>query len=62
MKHDSVTFNLRKTVSIYIAYEIGKSFNISDYATLKNCLFGAITLTKNADIGKYKYSGLRSWI
>ena len=25
--------------------------------TLKGCLFGAITFTKNADIDKYKYSG-----
>ena len=25
--------------------------------TLKNCLFGAVTLTKNADIDKYEYSG-----
>ena len=25
--------------------------------TLKNCLFRAVTLTKNADIGKYGYSG-----
>ena len=32
------------------------SSNISD-TTLKNCLFGAVTLTKNADIDKYKYSG-----
>ena len=24
--------------------------------TLKNCLFGAVILTKNADIGKYGYS------
>ena len=24
---------------------------------MKNCLFGAVTLTKNADIEKYKYSG-----
>ena len=23
----------------------------------KNCLFGAVTLTKNADIDKYEYSG-----
>ena len=30
--------------------------NNSDPA-LKNCLFGAVTLTKNADIEKYKYSG-----
>ena len=25
--------------------------------TLKNCLFGAVTLTKNVDIDKYKYPG-----
>ena len=24
---------------------------------MKNCLFGAVTLTKNEDIEKYKYSG-----
>ena len=24
---------------------------------LKNCLFGAVTLTKNSDIDKYGYSG-----
>ena len=27
--------------------------------TLKNCSFGAVTLTKNADIDKYGYSGYR---
>ena len=25
--------------------------------TIKNCLFGAVTLTKNPDIERYKYSG-----
>ena len=25
----------------------------------KNCLFGTVTLTKNADIDKYGYSGYR---
>ena len=25
--------------------------------TIKNCLFGAVTLTKNVDIEKYRYSG-----
>ena len=30
--------------------------NNSDH-TLKNCLFGAVTLTKNTDIDKYGYSG-----
>ena len=38
-------------------YEINKHYNISVYPTLENCLFGAVSLTKNADIDKYKYSG-----
>ena len=25
--------------------------------TLQNCLFGAVKLTKNTDVGQYKYSG-----
>ena len=33
-----------------------KTINISDYPTLENCLFGAVSLTKNADIDKYGYS------
>ena len=56
LKQDSVTFNHRKVVNICIVYEISKSINISNYLTLENCSFGAVTLTKNADIDKYKYS------
>ena len=46
-----------KIINIYIVYEINKKDNtvISD-PTLENCLFGAVTLTKNADIDKYGYS------
>ena len=33
------------------------SKNINDYPTLESCLFGAVKLTKNADIDKYGYSG-----
>ena len=44
---------------MYIVYEINKNIDISDYPTLQNCLFGAISLTKNADIDKYKYPGYR---
>ena len=36
---------------------MSKSFKINSYPTLENCLFGAVTLTKNPDIGRYKYSG-----
>ena len=46
-----------KIVNIYIVYSlVGSSSNYSD-PTIKNCLFGAVTLTKNADIEKYGYSG-----
>ena len=44
-------------VNIYIAYELGASSSHINDPTLKNCLFGAVTLTKNADIDKYGYSG-----
>ena len=37
--------------------EINKKCNISSYPALENCLFGAVSLTKNIDIDKYKYSG-----
>ena len=57
MKQDGVTFNHEKIANINIVYEINESINISDYPTLENCLFGAVRLTKNADINKYKYSG-----
>ena len=45
-----------KIVDIYIVYEPGASSSHINDPTLKNCLFGAITLTKNADIDKYGYS------
>ena len=32
------------------------SSNINDYL-LQNCLLGSVTLTRNADIDNYKYSG-----
>ena len=56
LKQIKVTFNYGKVVNICIVYEISKDININDYPTLESCLFGAVTLTKNADINKYKYS------
>ena len=49
--------NHKKVVNIYIVFEISISFNISNYATLEKFLFRAVTLNKNADVDKYKYSG-----
>ena len=57
MKQDKITYTHGKIVNIYIVYEISKSINISDYPTLENCLFDAVSLPKNADIDKYAYSG-----
>ena len=55
IKQDKITYTHGKIVNIYIVYEINKK-EISD-PTSENCLFVAVTLTKNADIDKYEYSG-----
>ena len=57
LKQDKVIINHGQVVNIYIVYELGASSSSSSDPTLKNCLFGAVTLTKNADIDKYGYSG-----
>ena len=57
LKQDKITYTHGKIVNIYIVYEISKSINISVYLTLENCLFGVVSLTKNADIDKHGYSG-----
>ena len=44
-------------VNVYIVYELGASSSSNSDPTLKDCLFGAVTLTKNADIEKHGYSG-----
>ena len=46
-----------EVANINIVYESGaSSSNIND-PSLKNCLFGVVTLTKNADIDKCGYPG-----
>ena len=59
LKQSSNILTHKKTVNIYIVYELAASSSHSSDPTTKNCLFGAVTLTKNADIEKYKYSGYR---
>ena len=46
----------RTIVNIYIVYKLDASSSHVNDTTLKNCLFGAVTLTKNSDIDKYGYS------
>ena len=38
-------------------YKISTNYNSNSYPSLANCLFGAVSLTKNADIDQDKYSG-----
>ena len=57
LKQSSHILTHKKIVNIYIVYELGASSSYVSDPTLKNCLFGTVTLTKNADIEKYKYSG-----
>ena len=57
LKQPKISYTHGTIVNIYIAYELGASGSNNNDPTLKNCLFGAVTLTKNADIEKYGYSG-----
>ena len=57
LKQDKATFNHGMIVNVHLSYEITRHFNISSYPTLENHLFGAVSLTKHADIDQYKYSG-----
>ena len=50
-------FTHKKVVTIYTVYELAASSSHDSAPTLKKCLFGAVALTKNTDIEKYKYSG-----
>ena len=57
LKQPKLTFAHQNVVNIYLVYELGASSSHISDPTIKNCLFGAVTLTKNADIEKYGYSG-----
>ena len=57
LKQSKISYTHGKVVNIYIVYELAASNSHDSDLTIKNCLFGAVTLTKNADIEKYKYSG-----
>ena len=43
-------------------YELGAYSSHVNDPTLKDGLFGAVTLTENADFDKYGYSGYGIWI
>ena len=54
-KQNKSTFNHGKIINIYIVHELDKTY-VKIHPTLINCLFGAVSITKNADIDKIKYS------
>ena len=56
LKQNKVTYNHGSIVNIYVVYRLTHKINLGGIGpTLENCLFGAVKLTKNADIDKYKY-------
>ena len=48
---NNLTYDYVHKANVYVVYELGASSSSSSDPTLKNCLFGAVTLTKNIDIG-----------
>ena len=56
LKRRKIPYTHGTIVNIYIVYELGASGSNDNDPALKNCLFGAVTLTKNANINKYHYS------
>ena len=57
LKQDKITYTHGKIEDIYTVYEIFSDLSDYNYLTLQNALFGAVKLTKNADINKYGYFG-----
>ena len=56
LRQDKITLNYGPIVNIYIVFRLISRTDDSSI-TLQGCLFGAVKVTKNLDIDKYKYSG-----
>ena len=52
LKQSKISCNQGQVVNIYIVYELMASSSHINDPTLKNCLFGSVTLTKNADFDR----------
>ena len=57
LKQPKISYTHGTILNIYTVYELGASSSHKNDPTLESCLFGAVTLTKNADIDKYEYRG-----
>ena len=56
LKQEKITYTHGKLVNIYTVYELTSSNSDENDPTIKNSLFGAVALTKNADTDGYGYS------
>ena len=56
LKHVTVTFNHGKVVNLHCLWDNVDLNDNNNHPTIENVLFGVVSLTKNADINKYKYS------
>ena len=56
LQQKAIKYNHGKVVNLYVVYEI-INFKYNNSPILTNATFGAIKITKNADIKKYRYSG-----
>ena len=62
LKQDKLSFTLRNVVNLFIVYVLDTwSQDLNTDFILKDCLFGAFELTKNADPDKYSYSRHGIW-
>ena len=57
LKQDEVIYSHDKIINIYIVYDLKSNLAYDPDFTLENCLFGAVKVTENADVNKFKYSG-----
>ena len=58
LKQDKAYFTPKNIVNLYIVYELNMwSQDLNVEFTLKDCLFQAVKVTKNANTNKYSYSG-----
>ena len=57
LQQSIISYTHGAILNIYTIYELDVFGSHINGPTLKDPLFGAVTLTKNADIDKYRYSG-----
>ena len=57
LKEDEAKSKYYKIINIYTDYDLQSNLNNNPDFTLENCLLGAVRVTTNTDVDKYKYSG-----